>query len=175
MVKKTIMKYNNCQINCLPKVTEKMGTAEVLWQRRNRIKQITKRRWNYLINLFSEIKRKSVRASDGVAEKTNEDFLQPGDKVRIRSKQEIQKTLNKWNQLRGCSFMEEMWPYCETTQIVFKRVEKFLDERDYLLKKCKGIVILEGVFCEGTKDFGPCDRLCFFFWREEWLEKIDAE
>ena len=69
--------------------------------------------------------------------------------------------------------MEEMWPYCGTTQKVFKRVEKFLDERDYLLKKCRGIVILEGIFCEGTKDFGQCDRSCFFFWREEWLEKID--
>jgi hypothetical protein len=28
--------------------------------------------------------------------------------------------------------MEEMWPFCGTTQKVFKRVEKFLDERDYL-------------------------------------------
>jgi hypothetical protein len=26
--------------------------------------------------------------------------------------------------------------------------------------------------CQGTKDFGRCDRSCFFFWREEWLEKL---
>jgi hypothetical protein len=41
------------------------------------------------------------------------------------------------------------------------------------MKQCKGIVILENVFCQGTKDFGACDRTCFFFWREEWLEKIE--
>ena len=99
-------------------------------------------------------------------------MLKAGDRVRIKSKEEIQATLNHWNQLKGCSFMEEMLPYCGTEQRIFKRVEKFLDERDYLLKKCRGIVILDGVFCEGTRDFGPCDRTCFFFWREEWVEKI---
>jgi hypothetical protein len=68
--------------------------------------------------------------------------------------------------------MEEMWRHCGTTQRVYKRVERFMDERDYLVKRCKGIVILEGVMCEGTKDFGPCDRSCFYFWREEWLERL---
>jgi hypothetical protein len=40
------------------------------------------------------------------------------------------------------------------------------------MKNIKGIIILDGVFCQGTKDFGACDRTCFYFWREEWLEKI---
>jgi hypothetical protein len=44
-----------------------------------------------------------------------------------------------------------------------KRARKFLDERDYKVKECCGIVILEGITCEGTKDFGDCDRSCFFF------------
>jgi hypothetical protein len=70
--------------------------------------------------------------------------------------------------------MEEMWEYCGTTHKVLKRVEKFLDERDYLIKKCNGMVILEGVYCQGTVDFGECDRTCFIFWREEWLEKVDT-
>lgn len=98
--------------------------------------------------------------------------LKPGTKVRVRSQEEIAVTLNEWNQLKRCAFMEEMWPYCGTTQTVFKRVGQFLDERDYLIKKCRGTVILDGVYCEGTRDFGPCDRSCFFFWREEWLEPI---
>jgi hypothetical protein len=97
--------------------------------------------------------------------------LQQKDIVRVRSKEEIRRSLNRWGQLKGCSFMEEMYPFCNTTQRILKRVEKFLDERDYLIKKCNGIVILENVFCAGTKDFGTCDRTCYFFWREEWLEK----
>ena len=101
------------------------------------------------------------------------DALQPGDLVRIRSKEEIHATLDHWNQRRGCAFLDEMWSYCGTHRRVFKRVERFLDERDYITKRCKGIVLLEGLICEGTKHFGPCDRSCFYFWREEWLEKID--
>jgi len=29
------------------------------------------------------------------------------------------------------------------------------------------------VYCQGTPDLGRCDRSCFYFWREEWLEKLD--
>ena len=71
--------------------------------------------------------------------------------------------------------MEEMWTYCGTEQKILKRVEKLLDEHDYLMKKCKGIVILDGVMCQGTKDFGTCDRSCFYFWREEWLENLEDD
>jgi len=48
-------------------------------------------------------------------------------------------------------------------------VQRFLDERDYRVKKARGIVLLEGLTCEGTRDYGPCDRNCYYFWREEWL------
>jgi hypothetical protein len=70
--------------------------------------------------------------------------------------------------------MDEMWEYCGTTQRVFKRVEQFLDERDLCVHRVKHIVLLEGVVCGGTRDYGRCDRACFFFWREEWLEKLEA-
>ena len=86
--------------------------------------------------------------------------------------EEIEATLNHWRQLKGCGFMPEMEGYCGTTQRVLKRVERFVDERDLLVKKARGIVFLDGVFCQGTADFGPCDRTCYFFWREEWLEKV---
>jgi hypothetical protein len=98
--------------------------------------------------------------------------LQPSDLIRIRSKEEIKLTLDRWNQFRGCSFMPEMSPYCGTTQRVLKPVNRFVDERDGRAKRAKGIILLEGVNCQGTEDFGPCDRFCYFFWREEWLEKI---
>jgi hypothetical protein len=98
--------------------------------------------------------------------------LQVGDKVLVRSLSEIEATLNNWRQLRGCTFMPEMVEYCETTQRVLKPMLRFVDERDLRVKKSRGIVLLEGVMCQGTADFGSCDRSCFYFWREEWLEKI---
>jgi hypothetical protein len=60
-----------------------------------------------------------------------------------------------------------MWQYCGTTQRVLQSMEHFLDERDYKVKKVKGIVLLEGVIYQGTPVFGRCDRSCFLFWREE--------
>jgi hypothetical protein len=99
--------------------------------------------------------------------------LQAGDVVRIRPRQDIDATLNHWRQLRGCTFMPEMDAYCGTVQKVLKPMERFVDERDLTVKTAKGIVLLEGVYCKGTADFGRCDRSCVLFWREEWLEKID--
>jgi hypothetical protein len=168
---------SECQLQSLPRMAEPLDIKQIIVQKRNRIKRILKRRLRYLMNVVSEIgqtKSKIAMAEPGIKVKKADILLQPGDVVRVRAKEEIQETLNRWNQLNRCSFMEEMWPYCGTTQQVLKRVEKFLDERDYILKKCKGIVILDNVFCEGTRDFGLCDRSCFFFWREEWLEKIDS-
>lgn len=167
------MSMNQCQIHDLPAMAEPLSPVEMFWQRRNRIRRIVKRRCWYAINLFSEIFSTDKKTTKEIAKGRSAAIkLAPGDMVRVLSKEEIQKTLNNWNQLNRCSFMEEMWPHCGTTQRVLKRVEKFLDERDYLIKKCKGIIILDGVMCQGTKDFGACDRACYFFWREEWLEKI---
>jgi hypothetical protein len=98
--------------------------------------------------------------------------LQVGDRVRVRTQEEISTTLDHWRQLRGCTFMPEMARYCGTSQQVLKPLERFVDERDLRVKKSKGIVLLEGVTCEGTAAFGRCDRSCFLFWRVEWLEKI---
>jgi len=100
--------------------------------------------------------------------------LAHGDWVRVRSIEEIQATLDDWKELKGCGFLANMWQYCGTSQRVLVSMQRFLDERDYKVKKCKGIILLEGVMCEGTPVFGQCDRRCHFFWREEWLEKIPA-
>jgi len=98
--------------------------------------------------------------------------LKPGDTVRVRSRQQIEATLNPWGELKGCAFMGGMWQYCDTTQRVFKSVERFMDERNYQMRKARGIVLLENVICEGAESPGRCDRSCLYFWREEWIENI---
>lgn len=114
------------------------------------------------------------RKNNTVAEHRNSinQVFHPGDRVRVRSWEEIRETLDIWNECHGCSFMREMEKYCGTTQTVLKPVERFLDERDYKIKSVKGLVILEGLHCEGIEGYGRCDRNCSFFWRVEWLEKI---
>jgi hypothetical protein len=177
------MKNCECQTRCWPGVSE--GNADVASRSlRSRLKLTLKRRLsprvkrslkmhsNRLINWLSGLTGKS-NAAPARATYPPTARLKAGDPVRVRSREEIQATLDSWNELRGCLFMEDMWQYCGTTQRVLKPVERFVDERDYRVKKGRGIVLLEGLICQGTPDYGRCDRACFFFWREEWLEKID--
>jgi hypothetical protein len=100
--------------------------------------------------------------------------LQAGDWIRVRSRKEIESTLDYWGELKGCGVLDGQWQYCDTTQRVLKPLKRFLDEREYRMLKCRNIVLLEGVTCEGIDAFGRCDRSCYFFWREEWLERIDG-
>ena len=101
--------------------------------------------------------------------------LRPGDIVRVRSKEEILQTLDKNNMLKGCYFMNEMWKYCGSQQKVLKRVNYFFDERGAKYYKASDTVILKGLCCSGKlENFMPkCDRNCYVFWKEDWLEKID--
>ncbi len=180
----TSKSLGDCQLPCLPKMSK--GLAEVppesiarrlrlVLRRSLNVKQVRmlKTNTNRLIDWFFE--RFGSGSESSVSDTHREKpTLNAGDLVRVRSVEEIKATLNHWGILKGCMFMpNEMSMYCGTTQRVVKRMERFVDERDYRVKKCNGIILLEGLNCQGTTDYGRCDRNCFFFWREEWLEKID--
>ena len=99
--------------------------------------------------------------------------LEAGEAVKIRSWNEIKLTLDERNDYKNCGFMAGMKQYAGTKQRVLKPVRIFVDERDLQLKKTKGIVLLEGLMCQGDERYSQCDRSCYYFWREEWLERIE--
>jgi hypothetical protein len=177
------MQTYECQIPCLQRISE--GQAEVPPQSLGRHVKLAlrrrltprgerafKRRTNDVMNWFCKLIGRSTRPS-APPTKGSSAHLKAGDLVRVRSLEEIQTTLNHWRQLRGCTFMPEMAEYCGTTQRVLKPMKRFVDERDLRVKRSRGIILLAGVNCQGTAEFGPCDRSCSLFWREEWLEKTD--
>lgn len=103
--------------------------------------------------------------------------LAPGDLVRIRSAAEIRATLGDNLRLEGLGYMPSVMDrFCGETHRVRRRVDLFFDERSWEMRKLKGVVILDGVFCEpgmGTRDpYSGCARTCFLFWKEAWLEKL---
>jgi hypothetical protein len=101
--------------------------------------------------------------------------LMSGDLVAVKPRAVIEATLDPFGRLKGCSFPTEMIQYCGTKQRVLKPVERFVDERDLKIRKTKGVFLLKDITCNGIGSFGRCDRNCYFFWREEWLEKIDEK
>jgi hypothetical protein len=98
--------------------------------------------------------------------------LKAGDFVKVRSREEIQQTLDGKSQFEGVEFMQTMWEYCGQTHRVLKRVERILDPYANRLRKCRDMVILEGLFCHGDPAHAlECDRTCLYYWKEAWLEK----
>jgi hypothetical protein len=175
----------NCQVTCLQLVAEGPGEVppESLTRRlklaiRRRLspdlERAFKNRTDDWINRFSALIGRATKPSASVARVSSKERVHAGDWVRVRSQEEIEATLNNWRQLKGCTFMPEQVAYCGTVHQVHKRMKQFVDERDLRVKKVSGIILLEGVRCQGTAAFGSCDRSCFYFWREEWLEKVDG-
>jgi hypothetical protein len=101
--------------------------------------------------------------------------LQSGELVRVKSHDEILKSLNTEGKNRGLYFDAEMVPYCGGTYRVLSRVSRILDEKTGKLIKIKNdCLILEGVFCRSRYSYCRmfCPRSIYGYWREIWLERI---
>ncbi len=170
--------FDGCQLPCVPKFST--GAARLSAQTGiGRIKQLLAVPWNrhvkkWLKRAYYTSIRRNGNAPQQAAVK---DFapaipFEQGDLIRVRSSAEILSTLDPFKELKGCAFLPDMYQYCGTQQRILKSMRYFMDERDYKLKKARGVILLENVICNGTPAFGECDRCCFLFWREEWLEKI---
>jgi hypothetical protein len=98
--------------------------------------------------------------------------LQPGDIVRIKSKEEIAPTLNADLLNRGMGFDAEMARFCGRTARVARRIDHIIDEHTgRMLQMRSPCIVLEGIFCEGAFS-ASCPRSITPYWREIWLEKV---
>lgn len=108
----------------------------------------------------------------GTKTPTGHTDLQPGELVRIKSKEEILKTLNKNLLNRGLGFEEEMARYCGREARVLRRVDRCIDEKTGKLLRMKNpCIVLEDTICAGAYNVN-CPRSIYAFWREIWLERI---
>lgn len=103
--------------------------------------------------------------------------LQPGDRVRIKPKAEIVKTLHVNGENRGLYFDVEMSPYCGSVRTVGRAVTKIIEESSgRMLHMKQPCIILEGVVChsEYTENRLMCPRAFPSYWREIWLERVES-
>jgi hypothetical protein len=104
--------------------------------------------------------------------------LQPGELVRIKSHEEILKTLDTGSRNRGLYFDAEEVPYCGGTYRVLRRVERIVNERTGKMRQMKTpCLILDSVICESR--YSECRLFCprsiYAYWREIWLERVGAK
>src|SRR2546429_2325929 len=148
------------------------GNANVFWAGRaflvgvynrlpSRLRPKGGKQWGYLVG----------RATKTPTGRTN---LQPGDLVRIKSREEIEPTLNAELLNRGMGFDSEMARMCGRTARVLRRVDHIIDERTgKMLHMKEPCIVLEGIVCEGAYN-AVCPRAIPPYWREVWLDKLDG-
>jgi len=103
--------------------------------------------------------------------------LQPGQIVRVKSQDEILKTVTTMNRNRGMLWDAELVPYCGGAYKVLKRVTKIISEQTGKMMEMKSpCIILDSVVCRAK--YSSCRMFCpramYPYWREIWLERIDA-
>jgi hypothetical protein len=99
--------------------------------------------------------------------------LQPGELVRIKSKNAILETLNRELLNRGLGFDEEMSRHCGREARVVGRVDKVIDEKTGKMLQMKNpCIVLDNVVCEGAYN-ANCPRAWVCFWREIWLDRVE--
>ena len=100
--------------------------------------------------------------------------LQPGDKVRVKTCEEIQATLDSNYKNRGLMFDVGMARYCGETFRVAARAQKIIHEKTGEMIQApedNPMIILDGVICNA--DYQKfCARSEYVFWREIWLDKV---
>ena len=103
-----------------------------------------------------------------------------GDRIVVRSAEDILSKLDADGTLRGLPFMPEMLEWCGKPFRVARRVEKTcvevapeleVDPHRRLIDN--DVVVLDGPRCSGQAH-GGCNRACKIFWKEEWLRPSDS-
>ncbi|HZR63546.1 MAG TPA: hypothetical protein VFA85_00265 [Terriglobales bacterium] len=104
--------------------------------------------------------------------------LQPGELVRVKSHEEILKTLTTANRNRGMSWDAELVPYCGKTYRVLKRVAKIVNEKTGEIQEMKSpCIILDSVVCQSRYSHCRmfCPRSIYSYWREIWLQRVVSD
>jgi len=97
--------------------------------------------------------------------------LRPGDTVRVRAKQEIERTLTVGYRNRGLWFDAEMLRFCGGEYRVARRVQTLIAEKSgKLISLSSPCVILDGVTASGEY-LAFCPQNESILWREIWLER----
>lgn len=139
-------------------------------------RELAKILWRALVHrIRSRVAGKSHRFLEGPCSKTPRESLglEAGEWVRVKSADEIARTLNKQGKNRGLAFTVEMLPFCGRTFRVLRRLEKMINEPTRRLIRVEGTVILEGVTCDGCHILrGGCPKNNYHYWREVWLERV---
>jgi len=177
LVKKREIKYV-CQYTRMTDTGRELNRIETFYQIVLRVYPAIKRRIRRWYHKFAEKGRRRSNIEKIIngcrPEAGSRDELKIGDIVKVLSYSEIKSTLNEKGYFRGLSFQESMEKWCGNTYQVLKIPEYVLDQAGAKINKCKDVVILRGLYCngKGTVLEEGCDRCCLHYWKTDWVKKV---
>lgn len=99
--------------------------------------------------------------------------LRVGDRVEVRSPEEILATLDEKGTLDAMPFMPEMLQYSGRQFTVGKVAHKTCDTISGTgIRRVENAVHLAGVRCDG-KGHDGCQAACLIYWKHSWLKKVE--
>ncbi len=99
--------------------------------------------------------------------------LRVGDVVRVRSEEEILRTLDADGNVDSLPFMPEMLSFSGRQFQVSGVAHKACDTIEWRhLRGMDDAVHLEELRCDGSAH-GGCQAGCLLYWKSDWLEKVD--
>jgi hypothetical protein len=162
-----------CQFKCLPTIEQRTFLQVKLIEIARKQLSLYKRKINYLRHKIYLKPQFDINQTNKI-DKYNKVPINPGDTVKILSKERIITLLDYRGIYKGCPFIEEMYDHCNNEYKVLKEASYFYDEIKQKLCKVKDIVVLEGTICSGKQKLykDTCDLRCYFFWHKDWLERV---
>lgn len=98
--------------------------------------------------------------------------LQPGEWVEVKSRKEIEETLDPEGRNRGLEFTRFMVSSCGKQFRVRRRIDRLIQETSGEMRQLGDTVILEDSTCDGCTRWGGCPRDAHHLWREIWLKRV---
>jgi hypothetical protein len=131
--------------------------------------QVGVRLFNAFQSRFGKPKWPVLKPLDSQTSPHQELHLQPGQMVRVKSKRDIEATLNRDLRNRGLSFSGDLLADCGGSYRVAASIHRVIhEETGELLTMKNPSILLEGVHSIGGPLLIPQNE--YFFWREIWLE-----
>jgi hypothetical protein len=103
--------------------------------------------------------------------------LQVGERVRVKTPEQIAATLTNMGKNRGLWFDIEMLKLSGQEFTVRRRVERLINELDgHMIELSSDCIMLDGGVCSGEYSVGRwfCHRAIYSYFREAWLERVNA-
>ena len=165
----------DCQLQTLYDSTEDMDFVAELRRIYLRLKRAGRRRILRARKMLFPARQRELNESQSNTIAANKPVLQGGDLAEVLPFDDILKGLDENGCLGKMLFMEGMKKYCGKRLRVIKKLKTMVDEQSWRMVRLKDSVILENAICDakGQYDKEGCDRCCFYFWKEQWLRKVD--